>query len=195
MDMSVTGSQDPRPQLDAALDQVHALIEAIGPDDGQRPTPCPEFDVRTLVAHLVAVMRKLTVVRAGGEFSSVPDPAEDLGAGGKAAFERARQELAAVWADSAALDAEHTLPYGTMTGRELLDAYAHEFTVHAWDLRRALDADLALDPALSEAALDWYRRNVPAADRGTGGPFGAAVEVADQADVHTRLAAFVGRHP
>jgi uncharacterized protein (TIGR03086 family) len=193
--MSVTGSQDPRPQLDAALDQVHTLIEVIGPDDGQRPTPCPEFDVRTLVAHLVAVMRKLTVVRAGGEFASVPDPAEDLGAGGKAAFERARQELRAVWEDSAALDAEHTLPYGTLTGRELLDAYAHEFTVHAWDLHRALDAGLALDPALSEAALDWYRRNVPVADRGTGGPFGAAVEVADEADVHTRLAALVGRRP
>lgn len=80
-----------------------------------------------------------------------------------------------------------------MTGRQLLAAYCHEFTVHAWELHRTTGRGGELDPALSEAALAWFRRNVPAEGRSGEGPFAPAVEVGDGVDVHTRLAAYVGR--
>ncbi|MGD7787647.1 hypothetical protein ACQCX2_04925 [Propionibacteriaceae bacterium Y1700] len=50
-----------------------------------------------------------------------------------------------------------------------------------------------LDPVLSDPALEWFRVNVPADQRSEGGPFGPVVEVDESADIHTRLAGFVGR--
>lgn len=184
---------DPRPQLSAALDQLQHQIDAIGPDDRERPTPCAEYNVRTLLAHIVAVLRKLELVGRDGDMTQVPDPATDLGDDGENEFRRARGDFERTWADDSTLDESRTLPWGTMTGRELLDAYAHEFTVHAWDLSRVTGNSTDLDPALAEAALDWYSRNVPAKDRVEGGPFAPAVPVSSDADAYTRLAAFVGR--
>ena len=85
------------------------------------------------------------------------------------------------------------MAWGTMTGREMLDAYSHEFIAHTWDLARVTGRRGDLAPELAEAALHWYRRNVPADDRGPGGPFGPEVPVAADADPYTRLAGFVGR--
>ncbi|SDT07862.1 TIGR03086 family protein [Brevibacterium sandarakinum] len=191
--MTASTTFDPRPQLAASLDQVERQIDSMKPDDLGRPTPCAEYDVRTLLAHLIAVLRKLTAVRAGDNFAEVTDPADDLDDDGRSAFRHARAELERAWTPDAALEDKYTLPYGTMTGRELLDAYTHEFTVHAWDLCRALGDGDDLDPELAVAALDWYTLNVPADDRSEGGPFGPAAAVSDDADPYTRLAAFVGR--
>lgn len=184
---------DPRPRLSAALNQTQRQVDSIVPTDLDRPTPCAEYDVRTLLAHLVAVLRKLKVVRAGGDFAGVTDPANDLDDDCGDAFRHARDELERVWAPDSALEDNYTLPYGTMTGRQLIDAYSHEFTVHTWDLSRAIDGGNRLDPVLAEAALNWYSRNVPADDRGEGGPFGPVIVVGDDSDPYTKLAAFVGR--
>lgn len=165
----------------------------MAPDDLSRATPCAEFDARALIAHLVAVLRKLTVVRAGGEFAGVADPAGDLPEDGRSALLHSRAALDQAWTPDAALEERYVLPYGTMTGRELLDAYTHEFTVHAWDLARVNGSEGDLDPVLAEAALEWYERNVPAEERGAGRPFAEPVDVAHDAAPYTRLAAFVGR--
>ncbi len=187
------GFADPRPQFAAALDQVERQVGAMEPDDFGRPTPCAEYDVCGLIAHVVAVLRKLTVVKNGGDMTQVSDPADDLTGDHSEAFRQARADLEQVWASDSALDDDYTLAWGTMTGQQVLDAYTHEFTVHAWDLSRATDRGGKFDPALAEAALDWFCRNVPAEGRSEGGPFAEPVAVSDDADPYTRLAAYVGR--
>ena len=185
--------RDPRPQLLAALDQVQRQVEAIGSADLSRPTPCADYEVRTLLAHLVAVLRKLTMVGQDGDMAQVTDPADDLGDDWADMFHRARADFHQVWAPDSRLGTSYALPWGRMTGSELLDSYAHEFTVHAWDLSRVTGRGNELDPVLAEAALDWYSRNVPAEDRSEGGPFAPPVAVAKDADAYTRLAGFLGR--
>lgn len=189
----VTETTDPRPQLRAALDQTQRQVDTLQPNQMDLPTPCAEFDVKTLVAHLVAVLRKLTAVGRGGDMMRVADPA-DVAVGECAdAFRDARSEFEQVWAVDDKLAENFTLVWGKMTGLELLDAYTHEFTVHAWDLDQATGRGSELDPALAEAALNWYSRTIGEAGRVEGGPFAPAVPVAADADVHTRLAGFVGR--
>lgn len=183
---------DPRPQLAAALDQVQRQLEAMQPDDLGRPTPCAEYDIRGLIAHLVAVLRKLTVVKNGGDMTQVPDPAEDLTGDHSEAFRQARADLEQAWVHDSTLETDYTLAWGTMTGQQVLDAYTHEFTVHSWDLAQATGHG-ELDPALAESALDWFSRNVPAEGRSVGGPFAEPVAVSEDADAYTRLAAYVGR--
>ncbi|HIZ34248.1 MAG TPA: TIGR03086 family protein [Candidatus Ruania gallistercoris] len=190
---TMDASFDPRAQLGRALDLVQRQIERLGPGDEGRRTPCAEFDVRTLLAHLVAVLRKLAVVRRGGDMTQVNDPATDLDGDEGEAFRAARAALEDVWRSDAALEPTYSVAWGTMTGRDLVDAYAHEFTVHAWDLAQVTGRADELDPALARAALDWYSRNVPAETRSDSGPFGPVVPVAEDADPYTRLAGFVGR--
>ncbi len=144
------------------------------------------------MAHVVAVLRKLTAVGRGEDMSAVTDPADDI-TDGRDEFRRARADLEQVWSVDARLDVSHTLSWGTMTGRELIEAYAHEFTVHAWDLAQATGRVSDLDPVLADAELEWYARNVPADTRSDDGPFGPVVEVAEEADAYTRLAGYVGR--
>lgn len=184
---------DPQRQLRAALDQTQRQVAAIQSTDLNQSTPCGEYDVRTLLAHLIAVLRKLEVVGRGGDMARVTDPADDLADDWADVFRRARIDLDQIWAPGSVLDTNYSVPWGSMTGHELLDAYAHEFTVHAWDLSRVTGLDNELDPVLATAALDWYSRNVPADSRPEGGPFAPAVAVADDADEYTRLAGFVGR--
>lgn len=190
--MADTAAPDPRPQLTAALDQIHAEIVDIDTADLHRPTPCAEYDVKTLLAHVVAVVRKLAVVGNGGVMAQVADPADDT-EDWAGTFGRARADLEQVWQTDSLLPESYTLPWGTMSGCDLLEAYAHEFTVHAWDLCRAADHRTELDPQLADAALDWYRRTIGTEDRSDDGPFAPVRPVADDADVYTRLAAFVGR--
>lgn len=184
---------DPRPQLQASLDQTQREVESIQPHQLGLSTPCAEFDVKTLLAHLVAVLRKLAVVGRGGDMTQVADPADDAVADWTAAFRRTRSDFDQVWAVDDKLAEDFRLAWGTMTGSALLDAYAHEFTVHAWDLAQVTGLQRELDPRLAEAALDWYTHNVGEPDRVEGGPFAPAVPVAAEADVYTRLAGYVGR--
>lgn len=184
---------DPRPQLRAALDQTQRHVDAVQPAHLDQPTPCAEYDARTLLAHLVAVLRKLTVVGQGGDMTQVTDPADDPVDDWSDAFRCARAEFDQVWLADSMLVTSYALAWGTMTGNGLLDAYAHEFTVHAWDLSRVTGRGDELDPLLAKAAFDWFSRNVPADDRAKDCPFAPPVAVADDANAYTRLAGFVGR--
>lgn len=184
---------DPRPHLRAALDQTERQINAIGSADLGLPTPCAEYDLRTLLAHVVAVLRKLAALGNGEGMANVKDPADDHTVNWGDTFRGARADLEQVWTSDSALGMSYTLPWATLTGQQLLEAYTHEFTVHAWGLSRVTGRSADLDPVLAEAALDWFARNLTAEDRGEGGPFAPAVVVADDADVYRRLAAYVGR--
>jgi uncharacterized protein (TIGR03086 family) len=93
------------------------------------------------------------------------------------------------------LDRMVTLPWATLPGRAVLDAYTHEFTVHSWDLAHATDRLAGLDPELAVQALDAFPRFAPPETRSGQGQFGPVVPVPDDADVYTRLAAYLGRRP
>lgn len=187
------GSADPRPQLSSALDQTQRQVDALNADDLGRPTPCADYDVRTLLAHLIAVLRKLTAAGRGEDASAVADPVTDITGGWNDEFRRARTGFEQVWSSDAVLDMNCTLPWATMPGRDVLDAYTHEFTIHSWDLARAVGRVNDLDPFLAEAALDWFTKHVPAESRSDNGPFGPVVEVGADADIYTRLAGYAGR--
>jgi uncharacterized protein (TIGR03086 family) len=71
--------------------------------------------------------------------------------------------------------------------------YTGDVFMHTWDLARATGQDERLDPERCARMLEGM---VPFEDQmRASGQYGPRVEVADGADVQTRLLAFIGRKP
>lgn len=194
--MTTELADDPRPLLARALDQAEKQVAAVRPDELNDRTPCADYDVRALLGHMVSVLHKLARVGAGSDARGVPDVVDGIADDGWAsAFAQARGEVDRVWADDEKLGSMVELPWATLPGRTALDAYTHEFTVHSWDLAAATRRLAELDPALAARALEAFPEFAPPEARSEQGPFGPAVSVPDDADVYTRLAAYLGRRP
>ncbi|MDT0303735.1 TIGR03086 family metal-binding protein [Streptomonospora wellingtoniae] len=186
---------DPRAVFSRALDQAQQQIAALSGGELDAPTPCADYDVRALLGHMVAVLHKLARIGTGGDAGDLPDVVEGVADDGwVGAFAGARAETERVWGD-APLDHPVTLPWATLPGHAALDAYTHEFTVHSWDLAHATGRRAALDPDLAVRALEAFPKFAPPEARSGHGPFGPVVSVPRNADVYTRLAAYLGRRP
>ncbi|MEU3571230.1 TIGR03086 family metal-binding protein [Kitasatospora sp. NPDC036755] len=190
----MTAVQDARPQYTDALDQLEKLIATVTPADLDRPTPCPEFTLRQLLNHVVGGIHRFAYMGEGGRaedcVAAVEDPSEE---GWPAALGRARARVAAAWADDAKLGRPTFAPWGEVPGAVAVGGYLMELVTHSGDIARSLDNGFALDDGLARTALGIAEFVLPAEQRVPGVPFGAVRPVAEDADVHTRLAAWTGR--
>ncbi|WP_305093745.1 TIGR03086 family metal-binding protein [Prescottella sp. R16] len=191
----MTDITDPRPLYRDALAWVATLMGEVRPDQLTQPTPCDEFDVATLMGHLVATVDRARVIGAGGDPASVPLVATAAGDDGDwtAAYRAAGEKMWVVWDDDALLAAIVTAPWGRVPGQAAIWGYLNETLVHGWDLAVATGQPAEADPALVEAALAVARRAIPASPRGGHVPFGAVIEPAAGAGPTERLANWSGR--
>ena len=204
-------STDTRLAFHAALDTATPVIAGVRPDQLDDPTPCGGMDVRHLVAHLVFVAERVASMGRGvhpmdGPIEDAAREADDL----VPAWEAARADVLAVWADEALLDREIVLPWTTTTGRATMALYAAELTTHTWDLARATGQAPTWDDDALAVSLDAMRQELPVADRTEmwaaaatqmpptiewRDPFANAVAVADDAPAIEALVAWCGRDP
>ncbi len=195
-DPSVSAA-DPRPRLLAAARQLTPYVDRIGAADLDRATPCTDWAVRDLLAHLVAVERRIVHVLRGGhpfdlpsQVSGVPDtewaPAWTAGL----------RELEDALAEPDVLDRTVAHPAGPLPATVALSVYVSELTAHGWDLAAALGDTSGLDQSLAADSLDAVRRILPAEPRATERiPFGPVVEVPADAPAYERLLGWYGRDP
>jgi uncharacterized protein (TIGR03086 family) len=193
--MTVT---DRRPALIQSYDRAATIAAGVKTDQLGSPTSCPDYDVASLVDHLVGAAYRAAALGRGESPTVEEWPHVDLiDAPGE--LRHAGKEAEAAWSDDARLAVTITMPWGEVyTGATLVDMYLAELATHAWDLAHAtgqldrLDPDLA-GPALdgAEAMLKPEYRNV----MGKGSPFGDEIEPPADADTWERLAAFMGRPP
>lgn len=191
-----TDATDPRPLYTRATEQAAALIRTVRPDQLSSPTPCTEFDVRTLLSHLVGGTHRIATVGEGGDGMAV-HPFVD-GVADEAwptAYDEARTRVTRAWADDTRLDALVQVPWGKAPGRIALCGYVMEAVTHTWDLSEALGHPVQLDPQLAEFALTIARRVLPDEQRDADTPFDSAQPTPEQADVYGQLAAWLGRKP
>lgn len=184
---------DPRPLLNAAIDQMTTLIGQADRSDAGKPTPCSEFDVAGLVGHIQAVARRGATILTTGTFEGTPTQIDSADwpadwADGVAQFRQAMN-------DDASLARQVTVPWGRVPGAGMLGMYAAELIVHGWDLASATGAADSLNSALAEAVLPVYQQVLPAELRGGEMPFAPVVEVSDDAGAYERLVAWSGRDP
>ncbi|WP_441246241.1 TIGR03086 family metal-binding protein [Kitasatospora sp. McL0602] len=185
---------DPRPSYQRALDQLAKLIATITPEQLELPTPCTEYDLRTLLGHTVGGVHRIAYVGEGGHSNDVPATVGEIDDDAwPAVLDRARTRVTAAWADAATLDRPAMAPWGEVPGRAALGGYVMEAVTHAWDIAHATGQEAALDDELALTALAVAEHVLPAEPRGGELPFGPVRPAPADAPPYRRLAAWLGR--
>lgn len=184
---------DARPGLLQAIAVMGAVIDETVTASLDQPTPCDDYDLRTLLGHVLTVVRRIRVVITGRHFSEVPlvtvvDDADLLRTWHEDAA-ALRQTLPSV-----DLGAMAQAPFGTVPVASVIGAYIGELTTHAWDVAVTIGRVDLLDPRLAEAALPSAIERIPADGR-EALPFGQVVEVGDDASILDRYLGWMGRDP
>jgi len=177
-----------------AMDEAARLIDGVRPDQMSLPTPCSDWDVRALLAHLVGGNARYAAVAEGKPMGRGPVAADLLGDDPAAAYRRSAVMVTAAWRDPALLDQQFELPIGVLPGSAAIDLHLVETVAHAWDLAKATGQRLAFDPDIVRAATRFVQAGGPG-ERSPGAAFAAPVQVADNLPELDRLAAFLGRRP
>ncbi len=192
----VTSEADPISLLERALDQMADVIAAIDPArQGGLATPCPDWDVRALVRHVVRQDLRNFLNSVQGRAADWHAPADELGADWAAEFRTGAERLLEAWR-LADLDELVAMPGGARTPlRGRADMQIAELATHCWDLAKATGQRAALDPVLAEHALGWSRQMLRPEFRGPDKAFGMEVTLPPGAPAYDRLAGWFGRDP
>lgn len=180
-------------QFDHALAQFGGRVELVGDGQWSRPTPCTDWDVRMLVAHMVDEARWVPYLLAGGTVADAGDrfTGDPLGADPKAAWRAASVAAFEAFGAVGALDRTVSVSAGEMGARDYLWELTVDLTVHAWDLARGIGADDRLDPELVRR-IHAGREKDPDGLVGTG-LFARPIQVAAHADLQARMLGLMGR--
>ncbi len=158
------------------------------------PTPCSDWDVRQLVAHVVLGEALVPPLLAGE--TGLGEPDIDPGALGP--------EPLAVWRGTAlaALDAVRALdsldvvvdhPVGPVAAHVLLGFRVTDNLVHGWDLATAIGRRFDLPDDLAEACLEFWLPLAGSLGSSSSGYFAEMVEPAADAGPGARLLGLLGR--
>lgn len=165
--------------LTPACRRLAGLLSAVTDDQLDLPTPCSEYAVRGLIAHVDEAAQGFTAL-----VSARPGPGD------------ARShvlELAEAWSAPAAWEGE-TEVGGVPLRNEVWGRIAlTEMVVHGWDLAQATGARFHLPEDTLRACWAHVRVFVPSAPLPE--LWGPPVEVADDAPLLDRIVAMTGRAP
>ncbi|GAB3973325.1 TIGR03086 family metal-binding protein [Plantactinospora veratri] len=171
------------------------LVGRVGADRWAGPTPCTDWDVRTLAHHVVWEERWSVPLFAGASLTEVGDrlAGDLLGADPAASARDAAEQACQAVADPAVLDRVVQLSAGPTPGREYLHQLLAEHLVHGWDLAVAIGVEPRLDPAGVRECARWFtERTSMYRDSGLAAP---GVPVPPEASEQDRLVAAFGRDP
>jgi uncharacterized protein (TIGR03086 family) len=165
--------------LSRALDQAGDVLAAVHADKLSLPTPCNDWDVARLIAHLVAAPSRFLAQMHGEEpdWSVEPPP---IGSEWAQVFRNSADDLIHAWHQQ-----------GDKADPGAVDWQTAEIAVHTWDLARATGQSTHLDSQVAERALAFMSSGLTPENRGPA--FEAEQPVAEDAPVYHRLAAFAGR--
>lgn len=166
-------------------------LDAVGPDDWGRATPCDGWDVRALVNHVVGeelwtvpLVKGATIEEVGDRFDGDvlgDDPSSR-------ARDAAVEAVDALDAVGPAGGKVH-LSYGDEDVAEYANQLSADHLVHGWDLAVAVGADTSMPTDVLEAVATWFR------DREemyrSGGAIGERVQT--DGDAQAQLLAAFGR--
>lgn len=176
-----------------AVDMFGGLVHQVADDGWKAGTPCSDWDVHTLVNHLVNEDKWVAPLLEGKTIEEVGDVFDGdlLGADPKKAWEAAGQESVAAVEQGGVEERTVHVSFGDIPGRDYISQVLSDHVIHSWDLARGIGSDDKLDAELVEFVYDYLEPQAEAWR--SAGAFGEKVDVPEDADQQTRLLALTGR--
>lgn len=161
------------------------VVDAAG-NSWSSPSPCPEWDARGVVEHVIG-FHDVLLLRPLGSKHRIPKDEPTV-----------RWATTVAMVGSAILDADEKValpgPGGSkLLLTQLLPMLTTEVLVHTWDLAKAVGQPVALDPELCALAYEGALRNEGALR--SSEMFRPPVALSGDADAATKLVALLGRDP
>jgi uncharacterized protein (TIGR03086 family) len=196
-DTPVAGTTTPVSRLAIALEATGEVIAAVKASQWSDPTPCADWNVRTLVNHLVSGHRMFADILRSEEPPNLASlrharDLDHLGADPLGSYRDAGAALRAAFEQPKVLERTFESPIGSLPGTAILNLRVTETVVHGWDLARAIGQPFNPPEQLAEAELA-FAKGLLTADVPRSGRFGPTQPAADDAPAVDRLAAFLGR--
>jgi uncharacterized protein (TIGR03086 family) len=174
------------------LDRFGVHVLAAGDDQWSGPTPCTEWDVRTLVHHLVFENLWMPPLLEGQTIADVGSRLDGdlLGDDPRAAWDASAKE-AGTAVEAADLGATVHVSYGDISAEAYIFDVMTDLAIHGWDLARAIGGDERMDPETVDQLFGHFK---PREERlKATGAFGPRVDPPPGADKQTQLLAIFGR--
>ena len=140
--------------LSRALDQAGDVLARVHPDQLHRSTPCRDWDVARLIAHLVAAPTRFLAAMRGEDpdWSAEPPP---IGTEWAQVFRNEADDLIHAWHQQ-----------GDRADSRMVDWQTAEFAVHSWDLAQATGQSTRLDQEVAEQALAFMASGLTPDEQG-----------------------------
>jgi len=176
-----------------ALAATGHVVDGVAADRWHAATPCPDWDARGLVNHLVSGNLWAVELATGGTIEGVGSRLDGdlLGSDPAAAYAASATAAAAAFRRPGALDASCAVSYGPVSGSVYAGHRFLDVLVHGWDLAVATGQDYRLDAKLMQACRQVIEPQLEAFR--SAGAFGPAVAVPADASAQTQFLALLGR--
>lgn len=176
------------------------VVSLVAETDLARPTPCAEWTLADLLAHMTTQHRGFAAAAAGNGADPAAWEVRPLGSDAVPAYAAAADEVVTAFAAEGVLERKFQLPEISTTvaipAGQAISFHFIDYVVHGWDVARSLGvkyepaADL-LDAALvvAQAVPDGPERLAP------GAAFLPGLPESDGDPVLHRILAMLGRSP
>lgn len=184
--------------LDTSAERNVELVAQVRPEQWNDPTPCAEWNVRTLVGHLSAGRQGYCALLKGAPAtklrSILVQQGEAAGTDPVSACETAVRSVRAAFAEPGALQRTVRHRMGDIPGSLLLALLIGDTVVHSWDLATAIGVDPGLDEQVVELVYGNYALIAQSGTLYTNGWFAApTAPLPESATPLERLIHFTGR--
>ena len=178
-----------------SLDETRGFVAALDDQHWDAPSVCEDWDVRTLLNHIVGGNLWVPELVGGRTIDEVGDRLDGdvLGAAPLAAYDESSASASAAFREEGAMDRPVAVSYGPVPGSVYCGHRFLDVLIHGWDLAASTGQDTTLDAELVEACWEVVE---PQRELLTGsGMFDPDVSAPAGADRQTALLAVLGRRP
>ncbi|MBC7707703.1 TIGR03086 family protein [Polaromonas sp.] len=140
------------------LSQATLIVKQVMPSHFANATPDPEWDVRDLTSHMIAILESVPATLSGSALEAKDEVSDD------ADVDAPEDDLSARWQQAAdrteaaisEIDFEDTVLHGEqqITVESLLIELAGDLLIHAWDLGEAIGMPVRFSPSVAEAVME-----------------------------------------
>jgi len=193
--MSTEAKNGPALMAAAAAETARAVTGAAKTAPLDTKTPCPDWDLRTLLNHTILWTAYSAERRAHGESVAEDLMSKDFTAepGYAEAYQAQIAKAVHAWSDPEAWAGDRIVMGGAMPAADIAAILIMEMVLHGWDVAKAAGQDYHCSGELAQAVLQTVQAQGDMFRQYQG--FAAIVPVPDDAPAFDRALGLAGRNP